>query len=439
MTNLPPHQILAAAKYKACKLMPYFTTAIYMLIPHEQPGLGTLGVTSKAVLFWDPEQVAEWGIDNTAGVLLHEVSHLLRKHHARADRLRLIDPTLSLKAANICQDLEINDDLAQVKAVQLPDPLLPSEFDLPDGKLWEEYYATLKQRAQEQGGGADGQAAAGQHPGQGNCGSCARGGDGEEPNGGRTPDGAGRSEVELQRVQRVVAQKIQEHVDAHGRGSVPGGWQVWAGDIFEPPKVDWREQVLIEIGDGVDRVSGCVDFAFDRPARRQLARGFQPGVPLLPRHIAHSVNVTVIFDTSGSMSGEPVKLGVIEVLGVLDAIGVQARFVAVDSAVHSDCEVECAQDVIDALKGGGGTDFRPAFEYVLREHEANVIVMLTDGYGPMPMTLPDDVHLVGVLCGEHTRIPYGCSDEGGWDGSDVTYGTWITVTADEARTRREAP
>lgn len=429
--KLTPLGILAAARFKACKLMPYFTSAIYMLIPHEQEGLGTLGVTAKAVLFWDPATVGSWGVDQTAGVLLHEVSHLLRKHHARADRMALVRKDFNYKLANVCEDFEINDDLAQVQGVTLPDGgLQPKDHDLPEGKLWEEYYVLLQQRAEQQqgqDGEGGGQPQPGQHPGQGHCGTCARGG--EEPNEGKTPDGAGRSEVEVERVQRQVAQAVQQHVEQHGIGSVPAGLRQWASEVFEPPKVDWTDRLFLDVTDGVERVRGYSDYAFDRPARRQLARGFTAGEPLMPRMFAPQTEVTVIFDTSGSMSGEPVRLGVIEVLGVLAALGVDARFIAVDAAVHEDIQVETAEDILNALTGGGGTDFRPAFTHVCADDGPKLIVMVTDGYGPMPSALPDGVEVIGVLCGEHTRIPFA-ADGGGWSGDDVSYGTWIRVETD---------
>ncbi|NIT77808.1 MAG: hypothetical protein GWN74_10735, partial [Thermoplasmata archaeon] len=43
------------------------------------------------------------------------------------------------------------------------------------------------------------------------------------------------------------------------------------------------------------------------------------------------------------------------------------RAMIIDAALHDDCEVEDAYELAEKLSGGGGSDFRPAFEKLHEE------------------------------------------------------------------------
>jgi hypothetical protein len=84
-----------------------------------------------------------WDVKELAGVLYHEVTHLLRAHHERfehADR----------ETANVSADIEINDDI-RAEGVQLPEgALYPETFGFPEGLLAEEYYSLFQQQQGQQ-------------------------------------------------------------------------------------------------------------------------------------------------------------------------------------------------------------------------------------------------------------------------------------------------
>jgi predicted metal-dependent peptidase len=64
---------------------PALVHALYSLVPVERRGLGTLAVDRWWRLYYDPEAVAAWDVRELAGVLYHEVTHmLLREGHAGA-------------------------------------------------------------------------------------------------------------------------------------------------------------------------------------------------------------------------------------------------------------------------------------------------------------------------------------------------------------------
>jgi predicted metal-dependent peptidase len=132
--------VIAASRLMACDKRPYFTTALISLSFYERPGMGTIGVDKYWRAYYDPEVMIKWGVEQACGVLLHEIGHLLREHHQRAERIDDCDHGL----ANLCEDAELNDDLVKEPDIKLPDsPVLPSTLKQPDGRLWEEYYANM--------------------------------------------------------------------------------------------------------------------------------------------------------------------------------------------------------------------------------------------------------------------------------------------------------
>ena len=105
---------LQAARLRLVRARPYLAAALWALVPVERTGLGTLAVDRWWRLYFDPAVCSAWTVEQLAGVLYHEVCHLLRAHHERAETI-CAQPELF----NVCGDLEINDDLRN-EGVSLP-------------------------------------------------------------------------------------------------------------------------------------------------------------------------------------------------------------------------------------------------------------------------------------------------------------------------------
>jgi predicted metal-dependent peptidase len=130
-------QELQAARLRLVKSHPYLSSAAWALQPVAKPGLETLAVDMWWRLYYDPVVITRWTVEELAGVLYHEIAHLLRDH---ASRMQNFDRN----AANIAADAEINDDLI-AEGVKLPDgAITPASIGQPDGLLAEEYYAALQ-------------------------------------------------------------------------------------------------------------------------------------------------------------------------------------------------------------------------------------------------------------------------------------------------------
>ena len=450
-----PSDKMASARLMSCKRMPYFRAAIMGLVFKEVVGRGaSLGIaptffmTKHGVLLWEREALDRWNVEETAAVLIHEVMHLLRGHAERCERVKPRDRMLW----NVAIDMEINDDLHKAK-LPLPDGggKHPKSLNLKENLLGEEYYRELEKlpkKQSEQGNGAqnggkngakddsegkgkgegqDGdnevaQAPTSQGVGNGRCGGCA--GNPEEGEEELT-EGAGRSEVEIERIKRTVAEDIRRTAE-QARGSVPGGWERWANQQLKPPQIPWRQKLARAVRGAIAYRPGAVDYHYTRPSRRQAGIGFGAGRPILPALRAPVPRVSVIVDTSGSMGDKELMEAVSEIQGILDATGANATLCACDAKVQDIRRVHHWRDVVKLLTGGGGTDFRPPIEAMAREKpRPDTVVFITDGQGPAPAT-PPPFKMVWVLVGAHRCKPHA----GKYGGNPVTYGEFVEILRD---------
>ena len=83
-----------------------------------------------------------------------------------------------------------------------------------------------------------------------------------------------------------------------------------------------------------------------------------------------------------------------EVIGISEDMNMSLRVICCDTRVCSDVEgVQSPEDV--DVKGGGGSDFEPAFDMLTDEGYEGVVVAFTDGYIGVPGVKP--VHLRDCL------------------------------------------
>jgi len=118
------------------------------------------------------------------------------------------------------------------------------------------------------------------------------------------------------------------------------------------------------------------DYRWTPPNRRYIASGLY--LPSVERRGLGEVVIAV--DTSGSIG----KLELEQFAGEISAIAEEAQPEAIhvvycDAAVQSTQEFTASEPVRLEPRGGGGTDFRPAFEWVAKNDIAPVcLIYLTD-------------------------------------------------------------
>ena len=114
--------------------------------------------------------------------------------------------------------------------------------------------------------------------------------------------------------------------------------------------------------------------------------------------------IVILGDTSGSMSGREKEIAS-ETWGICEDIGLKLRFIACDTYVREDKIIEDEEDLEDAFKGGGGSDFRPGFELLDEEGYKGVVVAFTDGYIDVPEVKPANLRDCLWVIGEHDVDP----------------------------------
>lgn len=127
--------------------------------------------------------------------------------------------------------------------------------------------------------------------------------------------------------------------------------------------------------------------------------------PLEYKEVKAIREFVIAIDTSGSTSGELVQKFVQKTYNILKSTEsfftkINLHIIQCDAAIQEDRKITCQEDFDEYLKtmqirGLGGTDFRPVFEYVeqLRQNQefTNLkgMIYFTDGYGTFPARKPD--------------------------------------------------
>lgn len=369
---------LFAARLHAVRCRPHLATALFALHVVASRRVPTMAVDRHWRCYVSPAFVAATSAADLAAVWVHEVSHLLRDHHGRADRFaakhELTGPGERLRM-NIAADCEINDDVYGDGLACPEDAVRPELLRLPAGQLMEDYLRQFR---------------LGPHTNGFAWLDCGSGADGLARDWDLGPDGAhGLSEQERDAVRFRVAEGITAHP-----GNVPRGWQRWAEEAFQPPQ-PWRELLGAAVRTAVHGPGMGEDYTYGRPARRSAAL---PGV-VLPSLRRRPPRVCVIVDTSASVSDAELGSAIVEIAAIVHAVGGRRDLVSVlscDAAAHVTHPLCRAEGI--PLVGGGGTDLRTGFARALRASpRPDVVVALTDGQTPWPDTRPPCRTVVGLF------------------------------------------
>ncbi|MFD8020830.1 hypothetical protein ACFV6G_10435, partial [Streptomyces lavendulae] len=334
LTVTPTLEKLFTARLCAVRARPYLATALFALHVVESPRVPTMAVDRHWRCYASPGFVERTPVEELAAVWVHEVSHLLRDHHGRCDRLAReggpAGPAERLRM-NIAADCEINDDAFGDGLVTPEGAVTPETLGLSPGELMEDYL-----RQFSLGAGT-------LHLTWLDCGSGADGLDREWDLG---PDGAqGLSAQERDAVRFRVAQGIT------GRpGRASRGWRRWADEAFHPAQ-PWRELLGAALRSAVAGSGAGEDYTYGRPSRRSA------GVPgaVLPSLRRRPPRVSVIIDTSASVSDAELGSALLEVTAISRAVGGRRDLVTVlacDAAARVAEPLSRAEGF--ALVGGGG-------------------------------------------------------------------------------------
>ena len=164
---------------------------------------------------------------------------------------------------------------------------------------------------------------------------------------------------------------------SNSQGSIPAGMQRELGSLTKA-QLDWRSYLWRYL------VQTPTDFSgFDR---RFIGRKLY-----LEALEGESVQVFVAVDTSGSISGEQMRMFLSEVWGILNAYPhLICELYYADAEAYGPYPLEPNREIPRPV-GGGGTSFIPFFKKIEINRDWSTVglcVYLTDGYGIFPPEPP---------------------------------------------------
>ncbi len=359
--SLKPLDKLAAARLKMNIHHPFYASLMYkQRLVIDDPCTTTMAVDGKC-LFISTSYLARFEPTPLMGVLIHEMEHLVRKHHLRRGERHPI-------VWNIACDAVINIELDDAGIV-MPDE---GGVDLPwaRGMTAEAVYERLLKEC----GGDSG---AGSLPGGDAPGQVL-----DFPAQTKDQQDQGHADIELAVHEALMTAKL--------KGKLPLGEERIV-DGLQRPSVPWQD-LLRELIRGATQGAAT----WSRPHRRLPGKSpgyFRQGLG----------NIIIYQDTSGSMSAKELGYSRAEVMAVLDEFRPDlTHFLACDSEIHNHVELG-PDDSLDAkmFKGGGGSDFHPAFEYVAKNiSDATLAIVLSDMIIDFPIT-PPPYPVIGVTTTKH--------------------------------------
>lgn len=245
----------------------------------------------------------------SAGVLIHEIGHLIRDHATRA---RDLPGRYNHPAWNIATDAALNDDLITA-GIPLPDgAITPHAFGLPTQGIEETYYTHLTANQpptptptpdndpntnhddnHDGDSDVDPVVDPGVDPVDGldDGGGCGSGAGGPAPCweiDANDPTAPVRTPGQADIVRRLVATDIRDHTNttnSTGQGTIPGGWQNWAHQQLAPPTIAWRTILASAIRRALATTAGRTTYTYTRSGRRQLPNIITPAMRSPRLHI----------------------------------------------------------------------------------------------------------------------------------------------------------
>jgi predicted metal-dependent peptidase len=407
---------LAAARTRLILDKPFLGALVLRLPMHaSDPGWCPTTATDARAFYYNPEYIESLSLDQTQFMLAHEALHCALSHFARRQH------RVKHKWDLAC-DYAINPLLIDEGLKPPPNALVMPPYK---GMTAEEIYPLIDDndesetldthaydRDNQQGGSRSGMSEkdldrkaeqSQSQPGESDEGQGARrsaqpnqadgsdGGPGQLQPEPLTPDEQETLSVQWQQRLAGAAQQAQQ------AGKL-GGEMARMIDHLLQPRLPWR-MLLARYMTAVARD----DYSYARPSRRA-------GDFIMPSLRSQQTDLVVAVDTSGSIKAAELS----EFIGEIDALKGQVRarvtLLPCDAALCEGAPFRFEPwEVLrlpGAIGGGGGTSFRPVFQWIDREGiRPDLLVYFTDAQGEFPPVEPS-FPVIWLVKGQG-KVPWG--------------------------------
>jgi len=321
-------------------------------------------ITNKINLEYNYDWFESLDLVDAVGVLKHECEHIIRDHIPRMKNIGITGKEL-MKRYNVAADAAINtNDLEHVAKnlngvtvetlnKQLSEMInKANEKDkgnrvfspMKNGQLTEYYYNRINEFAEE------------------NSDLLESGSGSGMDDHSLWEESEGTEEMQRE----VIKQNINEAVkNAGGIGSLPSNLASLVAQMNKS-NINWRQQLRQSFVTAQKTLKEAT-----RKKRNRRYGILQPGVKKKPK-----LKVVVPVDTSGSMSGEPLKQAWAELAAIYTSSSeLEMTVIEADCVVHNVYEFNPKKT--PEFKGSGGTSYQPALTKA-KELKADIIVFIGD-------------------------------------------------------------
>ncbi len=343
---------------------PFFASLALKMKLVADPSCETMWVDGVS-MGYNPAFIEPLPLEQVKGLICHEVMHVACHHNTRRGER-------DFENWNIACDYAIDPIVKNAGFVQPWESINPQYHNWEAEKIFKDLLQRRKDNNRE--GGNDG---AGQDSCEDNNDSAQTdkqppGGFGEVrdypgKNGGKASAAEKRQAEQEQKIAVKQAAQI-----AKAQGTLPQSLERLINEITEP-KIPWREILARFLTEPARN-----DYSWQMPNRRFIHQGLY-----LPELKNPELGlIALLVDTSGSISQQDLNQFAAEMHSLLAAYKTELIIIYVDAAVQG---VEfIASDDTDMnleLKGGGGTDYRPGYDWLHEQgHMPTAAVYLTEGY-----------------------------------------------------------
>jgi len=385
---------LAAARTRLILDKPFLgALALRLPLIAADPKWCATSVTDARSLYYNPDYIDKLSLEQTQFVLAREALHCALSHFAR--RQHRIQTCWDIACEYSINPVLVKDGLTPPPATIV--------IDAYEGMTAEEIYPFIvedsddpkeenaqagndsnpdnsgSQQGQEQRKGGDGKTPQNNEPESGGDSDTEQMDELEGISGAAQPNPLSASELEAlstQWQQRMAGAALQ----AQQAGKLGGALARLVGELLQP-KLPWR-MLLARYMNQIARD----DYSYARPSRRE-------GEMIMPSLRSSQAHIMVVLDTSGSVTNAELH----EFLSEINSLKSQLR---ASITLHA-CDTVLSQDgpwyfeaweefkLPQEFHGGGGTDFRPIFDWIkIHGKSPDMLLYFTDAKGEFPNTEP---------------------------------------------------
>ena len=351
--------------------------------------------TDGVRIYFSPKFLEELSDKELDFVMMHEILHVVLQHCLRQGER-------DNERFNIACDIVVNSNILLSSNMDLSSISLKNYGELmhiaPDGK---EGYNYTAEQVYEMLPKSNRQLHSG-NGGRSDSNNCNGGWD-DHSRWGTCNDGDMLRDVLIKDFEDAC-KAIEIRDPSNSRGLLPA-FALRRLKELKKPQTDWRTILNEFIQEEV------VDYSFTPPDRRFEGPFFLPDFNDRDEAVE---NILFMIDTSASMSDDMITAAYSEVKGAIDQFDGKLKgwLGFFDGAIIEPKPFENEEEFkIIKPAGGGGTDFRIIFEYVIRHMQENPpasIIILTDGYAPFPNSrLACGIPVLWLLNNEKVDPPWG--------------------------------